>query len=637
MKKYGILLFLVLLHTSLFAQSDSILVHIDGQPETLQDFERLFSKNTGIMNDSDQDPLDQNIQLYIDYKLKLREAKEQGLDTLHSIQKKYEVRKSQLADKYLLDTKVSQALLKEAYHRTKYERDISYILIKVPDNASPEDTLKAYNKALTFKSKVEAGGDFETLAQKYSEDPSVKTNKGHFGWLSAFQTVYPFENAAYNTKVGELSDPFRSAYGYHLLRVNAEQESRGTLRISQIMIKFKKGENREKAEDRINKIYKKLKNGASFEDMAHQYSDDENTAKIGGRMKPFTRGDIQSPTFDKIAFSLTEENPLSEPVKSKTGWHILKFISATPIGSFDQEKKGIRDRIKRNSRSKLVKDSLYVQLEKKYSQTITSPGLDYFTSKLGDNFLELAAKDLPQKAMVQTEKESSFTYTDFFTLLEKSQKYRRIRLTPSLLDELFKEHKKQALYEYEKNHLAEKCPTYTHDIADFKNELMVYELMQKNVWNKAEDTLGLENFYSTHKEDYKTSPKYAVTIISSDRKKTIRKARKALQKGIASKEIEAQYPEVMVVSDTLAEGHTQLPQNIKKSPGISKIHYQNGVYMVAETLAYYPSRTASFNAVKGKVTNDYQIYLEKDFIASLHKKYKVELNDTLIETLKQNN
>jgi len=301
------------------AQTDSVLLSIDQEPIYVEEYERLFSKNADLIDDNKQKDQEKNIELFIDYLLKVKEAEHQGLDTLPAFTQQFKNYRNQLAGQYLFNTNVSHQLLREAYNRLQYERNIDYILIKLQENPTPGDTLKAYQKAAAFRTALRNGGDFDELALKYSEDPSVKENKGKLGWIGVFKTVYEFENAAYETGVGEVSEPFRSQFGYHVIRVNAERKSKGQISVAHILIKNSKDLSEQENKEKIQNIYQKIKAGADFSDIAKQYSEDKTTAKKGGQMRPFNQGDLRSEVFEEVAFNLNEENPLSEPFQTKTG------------------------------------------------------------------------------------------------------------------------------------------------------------------------------------------------------------------------------------------------------------------------------------------------------------------------------
>ena len=235
MKKiiYSLLVFCFL---SMNAQ-ETILLSVDNDHISLNDFMKTYHKNrldTDTL--SFEDSLEEYLRLYINFKLKVVDAKKQGLDTLPSFIRELEGYKRQLIKPYLTSQEISEQLLEEAYERLKYEVSVSHILIEIDSG----DTLSAYNKISDIRQQLMNGADFIELAQKFSNDPSVKDNNGNLGYFTALYMVYPFETAAYNTNVGDISEPVKTRFGYHLVRVNDRRMSRGEVKVAHIMLRLDK-------------------------------------------------------------------------------------------------------------------------------------------------------------------------------------------------------------------------------------------------------------------------------------------------------------------------------------------------------------------------------------------------------------
>jgi Parvulin-like peptidyl-prolyl isomerase len=211
---------------SLFAQAaDPVLMTINGKPVLKSEFEYIYNKNNSN-NSLDKKTLDEYVDLFINFKLKVEEAKSQGIDTTASFTNELSGYRSQLTKPYLTDPKVDEALVREAYDRSKEDVDVSHILIRVAPNATPADTLKAWKEINSIWKRLQKE-DFAKIAKDQSEDQSAKDNAGHIGWISAFRTVYPFETVAYNTPVGTYSKPVRTAFGYHIVKVHARRNTIG--------------------------------------------------------------------------------------------------------------------------------------------------------------------------------------------------------------------------------------------------------------------------------------------------------------------------------------------------------------------------------------------------------------------------
>jgi peptidyl-prolyl cis-trans isomerase SurA len=210
-----------------------------------------------------------------------------SLDTNPTFRSELAGYRKQLAAPYLNDKKVTEGLMQEAYERMKMEVNASHILINVSANASPKDTLAAYNKIVDIRRRALKGESFDSLAAKFSEDPSAVKNFGKLGWFTVFQMVYPFENVAYTINKGETSMPFRTQFGYHIMQVNNKRAARGEVKVQHIMVRTGYGatdETLKNAKERIEAAYQELTAGVSFDSIVEKYSQDDGSKGANGLM-----------------------------------------------------------------------------------------------------------------------------------------------------------------------------------------------------------------------------------------------------------------------------------------------------------------------------------------------------------------
>ena len=258
-----------------------------------------------------------------------------------------------------------EELKKESYERLKYEVKASHILVNCGEKASPEDTLKAYKKALEYR-KMALSKGFETIAKQYSEDPSAKQNGGNLGYFTAFYMVYPFEKAAYDTKVGDISMPIRTRFGYHLIKVDDKRPANGSMTVAHILISSDPEiGSAANAESKVKEVYSRIQEGDSFEEMARQFSDDKRSASQGGLLPPFSVGRMIK-EFETVAFALEKDGDISKPVQSKYGWHIIKRIEKEPVGSYESLEEEIEQKVKKDSRSNLTEGAAIRKIQKNY-------------------------------------------------------------------------------------------------------------------------------------------------------------------------------------------------------------------------------------------------------------------------------
>jgi peptidyl-prolyl cis-trans isomerase SurA len=614
--------FLVLFITSIITaqnKKDKVLLTIDNNPVYTSEFLRVYNKNKDIINEENKKNVDEYLELFVNYKLKLKEAKDLKLDTVSSYLKELNKYKKQLIEPYLKDRKVTDKLVKEAYERMKFEINANHILITLPPKASPKDTLITYNKLIEARNKIINGEKFEEVAVKYSKDPSVKQNGGNLGYFSAFSMVYPFETAAYNTKKGEISMPFKTQFGYHIVKVNDKRPSKGEIKVAHIMIREKK-DDPNYAKKQINDIYNKLNQGEDFEKLAKQYSDDKVSAAKGGVLKRFSYGRM-IPSFADIAFSLKNKGDISKPFKTKFGWHIVKLIDKYPVKSFDELKDFITKKIERGERSVILGKSMANKLKKKYNVKINSKILDSYLNKPKDTTLN--------KEIVFSVKNKKYNVAELKKYLAK----RRGKTYQDFIDDM--------TVEYYKNHLAEENQDYANTLQEYKDGLLLFDLLQKNIWTKAEkDTIGLQQFYKNNISNYKWKKRVKASIASCSKKDKCEIVQKLLKENKKIEEIKNTVNEgatvnVLFTSGVFEINSDKLPKNITIKEGVSKVVKDNNDFKVVKIDEILPESIKKLKETKGKVISDYQDYLEKEWIHKLHKKYEVKINKKQVKKLKK--
>ncbi|GGZ52632.1 peptidylprolyl isomerase [Mesonia mobilis] len=640
MKKISLLLFCLFAVGLITAQqSQDVLLTIDGKPVYAKEFKRVFSKNLSIIEEDEKQDVDEYLDLFIDYKLKVIEAEDLKLDTLPTFTGEYNIYKKQLARKFINQSEVSSQLLEEAYDRLQQEVNASHILFNLAADASPEDTLKVYEQALKVRNEILASDkDFSSFAKKYSEDPSARQNGGDLGWFGVFNMVYPFESGAYETEVGEISMPVRSKFGYHLVKVNDKRKNEGEVTVAHIMIES--GKDDEAAKEQIEKLYTQLQEGAQFEDLAKQYSDDKNTAVNGGKLNTFKRGRLNSEKFEDAAFSLSGEGEISKPIQSKYGWHIIKLLKKDAVGTFEQEKFILERNIKKDSRAQLIASEVLAKIKSTYNLKEDDSDLSYFKKNIEKNITAEPWEDreltsIPQKDLISIKQEGK-TYADFAKYVASRQKQStKFKNTNDALEAWYEDFKDGFYREYHREHLEEVDQEYAHVIEEYKNGLLLFDLMEKKVWNAAkEDSIALQNYYQKHQSDFVSSPKIEGVIASASNKSLLKKARKALKKN-ELEEVKENFEEVIFNSGEFGINDSSLPENFKVKEGVSKIYQNNGTYVVVKVNEVEKAETLTFEESKGQVISAYQNELEDRWIASLRAKHKVDVNKATLAKLKK--
>ncbi|WP_347174437.1 peptidylprolyl isomerase [Polaribacter uvawellassae] len=487
-------LFLAISFTS-FAQKDSdVLLRIDGVKVTVSEFKNVYEKNLNVIQDENQKSIKENLDLFINFKLKLKEAYRLKLNETRAYKREIETYKNQLIAPYLQDTAYLSTLVKDAYFRTKYKINVSHILVKVSQNATPADTLIAYNKINKARNEVLSGKSFDKVALAYSDDQSVKNNFGNVGYFTAFKMVYPFENMAFQTKVGEISEPFKTNYGYHFLKVNDLQLSEGEVEVAHLLITDQSS----KGKFKIDSIYTSLKNGANFEQLVSKYSNDKGTVTKGGRLPKFGTGRMLKP-FEDESFKLRKVNDITLPFKTQFGWHIIKLLKKYPVKSFKEMQNELTEKVRSSGGARMSDLHVLKKLKSEYNIVEFEKAKRVFYTKE----IRASNKDTLQQTIlsINTKKIKQDRFFDYI---------RNRRHKP--VDVLFNDFKNEEVLIYFKENLKYTEPEFAKTLKEYEEGLIVFDLMQQKVWDKStKDSLGLKAYF------YKNKSKYSFKDLSKNK------------------------------------------------------------------------------------------------------------------------
>ncbi len=626
-------------------KKEEILLSIDNSPVYVSEFKRIYLKNIDLVKDDSQKDIDEYLKLFINYKLKLKEAKTLGLDQKTSYIKELNGYKKQLASNYLTDTKTSEALIKEAYDRSLERVNASHILVMVKPNASTKDTALAYQRILEAKNRIDQGVKFEVVAKEYSDDPSAVKNEGYLGWFSVFRMVYPFENAAYNTAIGALSVPFRTQFGYHIVKVHDRKKKQGEVSVAHIMIAINDKTSSEQAENRIKEIKQQLDQGASFAQLAKQYSDDPSTAINGGKIRRFGEGALNSEKFEKTAFSLQKKGALSEPIKTKYGWHIIKLLEKHLPKTYEYQKAELTNSVKRDSRSKLVTTSFINSLKKKYAIVQNDEAIEYFKKNIADTIFNEGRKMPKDKSLEKVLfriKQKTYLYSDFVEFI----KNKRIRQgtpqdAPIFVEEMYNQFESSSLLKYYEEHLEEDNQDFADIIGEYRDGLLLFDLMDSKVWNVSKtDSLELRRFYDSQKEKYVQNETYRILKASSSKREAINKVQQLLKENRSLEEIKKAVNKEAIVlvifsEEELVKGEDKFPKGFSVNTSEMIITEEDNFITLIMVKEILPSRIKTFEEIKGEVINDFQENIESKWLAQLKEKYIVKVDQKTLKKIKK--
>ena len=649
MKKRILLFITCVASFMLQAQDQDYVIEVNNKKISKHEFLQIYLKNNQKPK-FDKQSIDEYLELYKKFKLKVLEAEFQGYDTLPKLKKELLGYRKSLSTPYLIDKQENIKVVEEAYKRLQKEVKASHILIRLDQNASPEDTMKAYAKIAAIRKRIENGEDFSKIAKEVSEDPSAVTNGGDLGYFTAFQMVFPFEEAAYNTNVGQLSTIVRTRFGYHILKIADQRSARGILKTAHIMIAVKRDGNSadiEAAKKKIDEIYAKLVGGEKFEDLAANFSDDPGSSEKGGKLPEFGSGTTTRmvPEFEDAAFLLNKDGDFSKPIQTDFGYHIIKRLELSPLASFETMKKELQSKVNRDDRSKKTQTALINKLKIEYNYSDNSKkGLKWFVKHIDSNYFKgkWTASKLKKNNVLFTLKEQNFTQKQFADYIISNYRVPKTD-AKDLINKQFNAWVSSEILKYEDTQLETKYPEFKALMQEYHDGVLLYEIMTDKVWNKAnKDTIGLKNFYENHKANYQWKDRIDAMVYE------------CLDKNIANQVIK------MLKNDTITSKHiieklnekSELNLKVKTNKyEINEISYLKGrtfkkgtnpsyefggKYYVIKVNELIPAGPKLLIDAKGLITSDYQNYLEQEWLKELTIKYPFKINEKIIYSLDSN-
>ncbi len=655
LKQSFLLISIVILSVSNSFSQDEVVMELNDSRVTKSEFLQIYLKN----NDNpkfDKASIDEYMELFKKFKLKVAEAEALGYDTVPKLKRELEGYRKQLALPYLIDSTENRAMVTQSYERLKTEVRASHILLRLKSTASVKDTLKAYTRLMELRTRIINGEDFELVAQSKnsSEDPSVATNGGDLGFFTAFQMLYPFEERAYTTAVGETSMPFRTKYGYHILKVTDKRQARGTTKCAHLMVSSpveSSVEETASAEKKIAEIYALLQDSLTDEKWKNyvaKYSDDPSSNRKGGELPVFGSGTSQRmvPVFEDAAFSIKEDGAISKPVKTDYGYHIIRRIEWNDLKSFEKMEKELQKRVNKDERSKKTQDVFVAKLKTKYGFVQGELQYkDWFVENLDSSFFigNWTADSLKVDQVMFSIGTKNYRQMEFSKFLRKSFRNGRGKDFKTIVDTRYKEWVKQGVLAYEESMLDSKYPEYKALVQEYHDGIILYEIMSDKVWNKAvKDTTGLKSYYDIQKTKYMWPDRIDATVYICASSDVSDKVFKMLKKKKNNSRVILEE----VNEDSELNLDVKMNKYIQSSTGFLKgksfvkgrnegYEFENKFYVIVvnEMLSEMPKELSE---IKGAVISDYQNHLESYWMKELVEKYPITIYDEVLYNLGPN-
>ena len=625
-----------------------ILMTIAGKEVPAGEFIRMYKKSIDPGAGADAD-VDVYLQQYINFKLKVADAVSLGLDTTRSFRNELKGYRNQLAQNYLTDNQAKEKLLQKTYQKSLTEINAWHILINCPEGAKPDDTLEAWQKAAGIKERILMGEPFEQVARGTSDDPSVKINGGNLGYFTIFQMIMPFEDAAYDLKTGGISDPVRTPYGYHIIRVADKRPARGKVLVAHIMKASPPGTGEKEAklaEESINNIYKELQGGASFSELALKYSDHKESAASGGKLNWFGAGEIIS-DFAEAALSISDTGKYTKPVRTPYGWHIIKLLDKKPHGSFEEMKSFLESRINQSYLNSLSKSSFVDKLKKEYKYRINQRAFDWFV----DNTDTLIIKGIVRynrtgmpSGYLYSFADQNLTTREFASFIEK--RGQRIITTDPVyfINQSIESMISDQIIKYEDSVLEKKYPDFRYLMNEFHDGILLFEISGKKVWNKVqEDSAGLLRYYEKNKQNFLSRKGIEAKIYTLRSDKGEKMLAPAYRKYSRKPDTDR-----LMLDKFNKKNDSLLIINEGKwftgdDPQIDKIQWIKGAQLTR--INNYPSllvinrimepEPLPLEEVRGEMMTGYQEYLENEWIRQLKEQYPVKIDNAVLNEVKK--
>jgi peptidyl-prolyl cis-trans isomerase SurA len=624
-------LLLILASISSIAQKkEEIIVKIGDSKVSTEEFLVNYRKNnTNILDEKDRKTPEEYLDLYINFRLKVLEAQKQGYDTVKSFIDELKGYRQELAKPYLTDVSYNEDMIKTAYHRTKYERKASHLLLLVNPDASPADTLTAWKKLADIRKQIIEGTDFNEMAFKYSEDPSAKQNKGQLSYFSAFQMVYPFENMTYRTPVGQVSEIVRTRFGYHLIKVHDERQTPGEMKVAHIMKMFPQQASDETIANQkmsADSLWKRATGGDDFEELARKYSDDKQSAPEGGLLNWFTPTNM-IPAFADAAFALKNDGDISPVIRTPYGWHIIKRLELRTTLPFEKIRADLEMKIKQNPAiSKYSDEAFDRKLRTEYQLKIDDTNFRKLVDSVADT---LKRKELASNLLVSFANQK-ITTGQFVEFLQKQNFAPQTDKPKSELTPLLNKLINQKLLEYENTQLEKKHPEFARVYREYHDGILLFNISKDKIWDVASnDSARLQKYFDQTDKKYYWGQRFKGWVIETASPEIRTKVETILDQREAEKQ------ELQDLFNTKTENNIQFRD----------VAVEKGIDPIVDYYIWSGPKPSGFNEtttfVHGKISqnepkelkeawglysSDFQELIEKEWIGSLKKKYPIFVN-----------
>lgn len=498
-------------------KGNKTLADIGDEKITLGEYEKQYLKTLSNVDSAKLKTIDEKrtfLDLYINFRLKVKDARDRGLLSNPDIQKEIAEYKKNYSPTYLIDKEVVEPQIKKLYERKKEEVRVSHILINLTEKSSPQDSINAYRTADTIVQKLKDGADFGEIAFQYSQDRTAKQNRGDLYYFTGGMTVEEFENAVWDLKVGEFTKkPIRTPFGLHIIKLTDRRPRLESVRASHILIQDKRDSTGKIIDSvgtyqRALEVYNKAKNGEDFTQLVNQYSEDPGSKTNGGDLGYFDRRRLAQP-LDSAIFEL-KVGQIAGPIKTQYGWHIVKKTDEKQFLPFDKQKENLRTEYKRTKKFKDDYQAFIGKLMNDYKYSIVDDGFNFLRSKFDStknvtdyNLDSLFQQDDKNKILAKFEG-GDIKINDLISLLNVNRDYTRSLLTGETIRTIINASAEAPILNKKAiDENVEKDDEYVNNLKDYENGLLIFRVDQDELWSKVKiNDSDIEGYYTSNKVKY---------------------------------------------------------------------------------------------------------------------------------------
>ncbi len=636
MQKIISVLFIVVVSIAASAQNNPekkslTLFTVNNNPVLTDEFLHLYRKNS--LNRSEkttEQAVKEYLDLLINFKLKIAEAHARGLDTTQKFNKEFKTYREELKRPYRAEPDALDKLTKDTYQRLTEEVKASHILIMVKPDSSPADTLSAYEKITQIRNRVLQGESFDKVAAETSEDPSAKYNFGNLGYFTAMQMVYPFEEAAYRTKPGDVSSIVRTQFGYHIIKVYDRQPARGEVEVSHILLRASSPDDN-KVKGKIFDVYDQLKAGRSWEEVCKEYSEDASTKNSGGRLRPFGVGALASvPEFEAMAFTMKQPGDISDPFQSNIGWHIIRLEKKIPLMSFSEMEPALKRRLSRDERLQISKQALSDKRKRDYQfsedRTVKDNIFALADSSLIKGSWKFSGPEEVKTQILFSIQQKPVSVSEFIQYVHINQT--PTNAAPSIyMKQLYDGFVEEKVMIAEEEKLLREHPEFKNLLTEYREGILLFDIMEKEVWNKAsEDTVGQQKYYEANKTNYQAGDRLEARIFTVADKSIIQEIMTKVSRGDSLNNADMKKFKSIQPFRIYEHKDSKVIDRINWAAGLQETELDGQFYLVEVKRLVSPGMK-SFEEARASVISDYQDQLEKQWLTALKEKFPVKVNN----------